>query len=166
MATKRLASSRPVFTQSGYPKVVWLRMVFFQAAGSNLDAGAVRFQEDGFTDEHGPQPDPGVTLEDKDPGLVLCMELPIRFWREVDPLKDEMRASDEQGSDISKAPRKGWAFSRSRIRGRHGVVYVNFPLSTMAEKAERRAAALLEIALVNFASAIYEIVLYLFSTMH
>jgi hypothetical protein len=48
----------------------------FQAVGSNLDAGAVRFQEDGFTDEHGPPPDPGVALEDKDPGLVLCMELP------------------------------------------------------------------------------------------
>ena len=107
-----------------------------------------------------------MALEDKNPGLVLCMELPIRFWRQVDPLKDKMLASNEQGSDISKAPRKGWAFSRSRIRGRHGVVYVNFPLSTMAEKAERRAAALLEIALVNFASAIYEIVLYLFSTMH
>src|ERR1700730_9014558 len=35
----------------------------FQAVGSNLDAGAVRFQDDGFTDEHGPQPGPGVALE-------------------------------------------------------------------------------------------------------
>jgi hypothetical protein len=119
----------------------------FQAVGSNLDAGAVRFQEDGFTDEYGPQPDPDpdVALEDKDPGLALCMELPIRFRREVDPLKDEMWAGDEQGSGIGKAPRNGLAFSRPRIRYRHGVVYVKFPLSTMVEKAERRVASLLDL---------------------
>src|ERR1700730_18446866 len=117
----------------------------FPAVGPNLDAGGVRFQEDGFTDEHGPQPGPGVALEDKDPGFVLCMELPVRLRREVDPLKDEMWAGDEQGSGIGKAPRNGLAFSRPRIRGRHGVVYVKFPLPTMVEKAERRVASLLDL---------------------
>ncbi len=117
----------------------------FQAVGSNLDTGAVRFQEDGLADEHGPQPDPGVALEDKDPGLVLSMEFPVRLRREVDPLKDEMWAGDEQGSGIGKPPRNGLAFGRPRIRGRHGVVYVKFPLSTMVEKAERRLASLLDL---------------------
>ena len=86
-----------------------------------------------------------MALEDKDPGLVLCTELPIRFWRQVDPLKDKMLASNEQGSDIGKARRNGLAFSRSRIRDRHGVVYVNFPLSTMVEKAELRIVSLLDL---------------------
>jgi len=116
----------------------------FQTRSPNLNVGAVLFQENGFADESVCRPDPSAAFEDKDPGLVLRTELPDRFRREVNPLKDEMRTGDKQGSGIGKMPRIGLAFSRSRIRGRHGVVYVKFPLPAMIKKAERRIASLLD----------------------
>lgn len=116
-----------------------------QAVRPDLDAGAVRFQEDGLTDEHGPQPDSRIALEDQEPGLVLGTVLPARFRREDDPLQDEMRTGNEHGSSLGKAPRNGLAFSRPSIRCGHGVFDVKLPLSTMVEKAERRVASLLDL---------------------
>jgi hypothetical protein len=50
---------------------------------SNLDSGAVCFQEDGFADSRVGQPDAGASREDKDPGFVLGIELPVRFRRSI-----------------------------------------------------------------------------------
>ena len=75
---------------------------------------------------------------------MLRIELPVRFRWEVNPLKDELRAGDEQGSGICQAPRNGLAFKWPRIRGGHGVVHMKLPLSPMVEKAERRIASLLD----------------------
>ena len=76
-----------------------------EAAGPDLEARAVRFHEDCFADERVHQPDLGVSLDHQDPSLLLRVEFPIRIRRQVDPLKNEMRAGDEQGSGIGQTAR-------------------------------------------------------------
>jgi len=75
---------------------------------------------------------------------VLGIELPVRFRREIDPLPNELRAVDEQGSGIGQSPRNGLGLRWTRVRSRHGVVHLKLPLSPMVEKAERRVASLLD----------------------
>src|SRR5260370_38959044 len=69
----------------------------FQAIASNLEADAIRLEENCFAGERVHRSDPSVALEEEDPGLDLHIELPARFRGEIDPFKAEMRARDEQG---------------------------------------------------------------------
>ena len=115
-----------------------------QATRSDLEARLVRFDEDRFADERVHQPDLGVSFDDQEPGLSLRVELPVRIRRQIDPLKNEIRAGDEQRSGIGQAPRNRLTCGRSRICRRHGVVHVDFALPTMIEQTIRRVAALLD----------------------
>jgi hypothetical protein len=79
-----------------------------EAVASGRDAGALGIQVDRFADERVHKSDPGVIFDDKEPSLVLRMELPVRLRRQIEPLKDEIRAGNEQGSGVGETPRTNW----------------------------------------------------------
>src|SRR5438132_433038 len=81
----------------------------------DLNAGAISLEENCCASKRVHRSDPSVTLEEKNPGLDLRIELPARFRRQIDPLKHEMRARDEQGSMVAEALRFGLALDGSYI---------------------------------------------------
>ena len=102
------------------------------------------FHEDRFADERIHQPDLGVPSDNQEPGLPLGVERPARIRRQVDPLENEIRAGDEQGSGIGQTPLDRLTCGRPRICRRDGIVHVDFALPAMVEQTIRRVAALLD----------------------
>jgi hypothetical protein len=112
--------------------------------GPDSETRVVRFQKDCFADKRVHWSDPGMSLDEQDPGFLLGMQLPIRTWRQLDPLENEMRAGNEHGSRVGQTARNRLTLCRPRGRRRDGVVQVDFALPAMIEKAKRRVAALLD----------------------
>jgi hypothetical protein len=77
----------------------------FEAVISGRDTGALGVQIDRFADERVHKSDPEDTFDDKEPSLVVRMELPVRLRRQIEPLKDEIRAGNEQDSGVGETPR-------------------------------------------------------------
>src|ERR1700687_2037302 len=112
---------------------------------SNFDASAIGFDKNGVTNSGVRQSDPCLPFDHKKPGFLIGIKRPIRIRREIDPLKNEMRACDQDHSSGSEASWTGLSLNRPRIGNGDSAIFVQLALPAIVKQTERHVAMLLDL---------------------
>ena len=91
------------------------------AEGAGLQGGFLILEEDRLARTHVQQSDAGMAAQDKQPGLVLRPNRPLRAWNSIDLFKDEVGGGDEKRSSRFESLREGPGGARRHRRPRRPV---------------------------------------------